>query len=119
MAYCPLCGTEYEESARECMDCRVPLRPGPPPPVSQETGGQSDVRLATVRTFLGAAFTDAELAKNLLESEGIPCLLTGANAARLYHALDVQLMVREQDAERAARILREYSDAAPPEDETA
>jgi hypothetical protein len=102
------------------MDCHVALRPGAPPSEREKDEEKGDVRLATVRVFMGgAASTDAELTRNLLESEGIPCVLTGANVARLYHALDVHLMVREEDAERAARILKEYSDAAPPEDEPA
>ena len=39
------------------------------------------------------------------------------NAARLYHVLDVQLMVREEDAGRAALVLKEYSDAPPAKNE--
>jgi putative signal transducing protein len=120
MAYCPQCATEYEEGTRECMDCHVALQPGPPPPLSEGERDQGDVKLVTVRIFGGATgSTAAEVAKNLLESEGIPCLITGANVARMLNALDVHLRVREEDGERASRILEEYSEAAPPGDESA
>jgi Putative prokaryotic signal transducing protein len=119
MKHCPGCGTEYEDFARECMDCRVELRSGPAPADPENDGRRDDVKVLAVRTFIGgAASTDAEVAKNLLESEGIPCFLTGANAARLYHALEVQLMVRQEDGEHATRILKEFSDAAPPADDS-
>ena len=28
MAYCPRCHAEYSEQVRQCVDCRIPLRPG-------------------------------------------------------------------------------------------
>ncbi len=28
MPYCPKCESEYAEGIRECLECRVPLRPG-------------------------------------------------------------------------------------------
>ena len=117
MAYCPKCLTQYEESARECMDCHVALRPGSPPPAAStpdEIRASHDVKLVTIRVFSGnTAPPDAEMAKNLLESEGIPCILSGANAAWLYHVFEVPLMVREEDAEEASRILKEYLDSGP------
>jgi Putative prokaryotic signal transducing protein len=91
--------------------------------VDEETDREApspDVKLVTIHVFGGlTAHTSAELAKNWLESEGIPCVLAGTNAARLYHAFDVPLMVREEDANEAARILKEYleSDAPLREDE--
>lgn len=118
MRHCPRCGTEYEDSAHECMDCHLPLRPGAPLKPLQDDVGVQDVELATARIFGGGtAAADAELAKSLLESEGIPCVLAGANAARLYPVLEVRLLVREDDLERAARVFEEYSNAAPREDE--
>jgi hypothetical protein len=69
-----------------------------------------DIKLSAIRTFIGwTAASDAEFAKNVLESEGTPCVLTGVNAARLTAlALDVRLLVREEDAERARGILEHY-----------
>src|SRR5262249_47890794 len=33
--YCPRCLTEYREGFAECVDCRIPLAAGPPPPPSK------------------------------------------------------------------------------------
>lgn len=122
MAYCPKCLVEYAEGSPECIDCRVALQSGAPPASAGAAEGEiaHDVKLVTIRVFSGrTAPMEAEMAKNRLESEGIPCALGGANAARLLHALDVSLMVREEDAEEAARVLKEYaeSDQAPADEE--
>ena len=73
----------------------------------------SDVKLVTIHVFSGAAAgAIAELAKNWLESEGIPCVLPGANAAHLYPIFDIPLMVREEDAEEATQILKDYLESS-------
>jgi Putative prokaryotic signal transducing protein len=120
MRYCPSCGTEYEDFARECMDCHVALASASDSGAARELSEPQDVKLAAIRTFMGfTASSDAEFVKNLLEAEGIPCVLTGANSARLSGlALDVRLLVREEDAERAAHFLEEYSDDASPNGES-
>jgi hypothetical protein len=77
MAYCLRCATEYEESAHECIDCHLPLRPGSPPASLLERKRRpmrSDVKLVPVHVFSGGtAVMQAELARDWLESEGIPC----------------------------------------------
>jgi Putative prokaryotic signal transducing protein len=109
MAYCPQCGTEYEEDSRECMDCHVALRPGAPPVAPAEPALPRDVKLVTVHTFSGGtALMEAELAKSWLESEEIPCILPGEASVGMLPVLDVPMLVREEDAERAERILKEY-----------
>jgi hypothetical protein len=115
MKHCPSCGTEYEDFARNCMDCHVALVAGPQP----EEPDPPDVKLKAIRTFMGfTAATDAEIIKNLLEAEGIPCVVTGVNSARLSNvALDVRLLVREEEAEHALQILESYSDDAATQDE--
>ena len=116
MAYCPRCNTEYEEGMRECMDCRVALRAGAPPPPPDAP--PHDLKLVPVKKFMsGPSVIDAELAKNLLESEGISCVVSAANAARLSPGIEGQVMVREEDAARAERILEEYARGAPHQDE--
>lgn len=115
MAYCPECLTEYAEGSPECIDCHVGLRPGAPPVpavAARKFELPRDVKLVRVRVFSGpTAPVDAELARNWLESEGIPCVLPGENSAGLLPVLDVPLLVREEDAEEAARVLREYLDS--------
>jgi Putative prokaryotic signal transducing protein len=125
MAYCPRCATEYEENAGECMDCHLALRPGPPPASLLERkkhGMRRDVKLVSVHVFSGGtAVMEAELAKNWLESEGIPCVLPGEASVGMLPVLDVPLLVCEEDADEATRILKEYleSNATAQEDEPA
>jgi hypothetical protein len=67
----------------------------------------------TVRVFTGpTALLDADVARNILQSQGIPSLVPGETSAELLPVLDVSLLVREEDAEQAARILQEYLDSA-------
>jgi hypothetical protein len=70
----------------------------------------------TVRVFTGAtALLDADVARSILQSQGIPSLVPGETSAELLPVLDVTLLVREEDAERAATILRDYLDAGTPD----
>lgn len=118
MAYCPECFTEYVEGASECADCSVPLRPGTPPP--RPPSGSPAVSLVRVRTFSGpTAQLDAELARNILQTQGIQSVLPGDASAEMLPGVDaVQLLVRKEDAAEAAEILKGYLDtpqAAPAE----
>jgi hypothetical protein len=115
MAYCPQCLTEYSESSRDCMDCHVPLVAGAPPSRAPASSGfdiSRDEELVRVRTFSGpTAPLDAELARNILAEEGIPCILPGEGAADMLPGIDlIQLLVHQRDAEKAAEILENYLD---------
>lgn len=115
MPYCPRCFTEYVEGSVECEDCRVPLQPGPPPehvPSPREVEMSPDVKLVRIRTFSGpTALLDADVARNILRSQGIPCLLPGEISAELLPVLDVPLLVRKEDAARAEKTLKSYLDS--------
>ncbi len=80
-----------------------------------------DIRLIPVRTFSGgSAVMDADLARNLLEAEGIESMVPGEVAAETIPVVGAQVLVREEDAERAAEILAAYFDSvARPEKEEA
>jgi len=121
MSYCPECLVEYREGATECIDCHVPLLPGPPPAV-ETPQFTPDVKLVTVRTFHGyTASMNAELARNVLREEGIPSALPGDTGAETIPGIDVvQLLVREEDVARANEILKafESAEAELPEDES-
>jgi Putative prokaryotic signal transducing protein len=124
MAYCPQCGTEYREGSPECIDCHVALRPGPLPAAVREPEQAlpRDVKLIPVHIFSGGtALMEAHLAKSWLESEGIPCVLPGETSVGMLPVLDVPLLVRQEDADEATRILKEYleSNAAEQNDEPA
>lgn len=65
--------------------------------------------LVTVASF--AFTTEAQLAKNLLESEGIPAFVAGALAADVLASAagEAQLQVRAQDAQRAVSLLADVA----------
>jgi len=116
MPYCPQCLTEYVEGATECADCQVPLEPGSPPARAAAASGADespDVDLVLIRTFSGpTALMDAELARNLLATQGIPSVLPGEISAETLPGIDVvQLLVRNKDAEQAAEVLKSYLDS--------
>lgn len=70
---------------------------------------ESQIKLVPLRVFSGGtASLDAELARNVLAAEGIESLLPGDIAAATIPVLGVQLLVREEDAPRAAELLEAY-----------
>ena len=113
MPYCPQCLIEYVEGTTKCEDCQGDLLPGSPreAPEPREIDDAKDMKLVPVRVFSGGtAQMDADLARNILRSQGIPCVLPGETSAELIPVLDVSLMVREEDEVKAARVLAEYFD---------
>ena len=121
MPYCPNCLTEYVQGTTTCEDCGAALAPGSPPqaPPPTQNAGFGDSKLVTVRVFSGpTALLDADVARNILQSQGIPSFVPGEISAELLPVLDVSLLVREEDAEQASRILRDYleSEVAGPGD---
>lgn len=114
MPYCPDCLTEYVEGISTCDDCGATLLPGaapegPPEPESEST---DDSKMVPVRVFTGAtAVLDADMARNILKTQGIPSFVPGEISLGLLTVLDVSLLVREDDVERAAEILRDYLDS--------
>ena len=113
MPYCPKCKIEYVEGVQQCDDCGATLLPGSPPqpPATADLRAEKDVKLVPVRIFSGGtAQMDGELARNILQSQGIPSLLQGESSAEMLPVLDVPLLVREKDATEAEEILKEYFD---------
>ncbi len=81
----------------------------------KENALSADESLVRIRTFSGpTALLDAELARNLLETQGIPCVLPGEDSAEAFPVFDVPLLVRESDRERAAMLLKSYLDSPGP-----
>jgi hypothetical protein len=115
--YCAQCLIEYVDGTVQCEDCGAALLPGSPPegPPVPDLSEQKDVHLVTVRVFTGGtAQMDADLARNILQSQGIPCLLQGETSAEVLPVLNIPLLVREEDVEWAKRILTEYFDKVAP-----
>jgi hypothetical protein len=114
MPYCAQCLIEYVEGTSKCEDCGAALLPGSPPaaPAVADLRGEKDVKLVTVHIFNGGtAQVDAELARNILQSQGIPSLLQGETSAEILPVLDIPLVVREEDAAHAERILKDFLEA--------
>ena len=115
MPYCAKCLIEYVEGISQCEDCGAALLPGSPPepPPVVDLRGQKDVKLVSIRIFNGGtAQMDADLARNILQSQGIPSLLQGESSAEVLPVLDIPLFVREEDVPRAERVLKDYLDTA-------
>jgi hypothetical protein len=123
MPYCARCSIEYVEGTAKCEDCGATLLPGSPPqaPPRVDLAADKDVKLVPVRVFTGGtAQMDADLARNILQSQGIACLLQGETSAEVLPVLDIPLFVREEDAAHAEQVLQEYLDAeVPPASEEA
>lgn len=118
MPYCPDCGVEYQERATECMDCHVPLRPGAPPPSpSQPKQRGPEEKLVRIRTFSGpTSLMQADLGRNLLETEGIPCVLQGMVMGEILPGVEpIPMLVHASDVERANEILTAYLDTVQAE----
>jgi hypothetical protein len=119
MAYCPVCGVEYQEGTEQCMDCRVALQPGPPPePPPKRLREPPEPNLVRVRVFSGPqAAMQADLARQILESEGIPAVAPGQYSGEILPGIDViQVYVEQSDAEQAREILQSYFDVPQPDD---
>jgi hypothetical protein len=139
MPYCPDCMTEYVEGTRECEDCGAALLPGSPPPAeaTEDSGPGSgeaiggwfrslvgagperddpDAKMVRVRIFSGpTALLDADLARNVLQANRIASILPGETSAEMLPFLEVPLLVREEDAERARNVLKDYFDRSEPQ----
>ena len=114
MAYCPQCFIEYLEGTVQCEDCGTPLLPGSPPeaPPGVDLRNEKDVKLVPVRSFSGAtAQLDADVARNILQVQKIPCALSGEGAADPFPVTEVHLLVREEDAVRSEHLLKDYLDS--------
>ena len=121
MPYCPQCLIEYVDGTLQCEDCGANLLPGSPPeaPLRVDLTEEKDVKLVPARIFTGAtAPMDAELARNILQTQGIASTISGEGLAEPFPVAEVHLLVREEDAAHAERILQDYLDteAAAPEE---
>lgn len=112
MSYCPQCGVEYRDDAKECLDCGAALAAGRPPAPAKGPEPTPNAKVVPIRVFRGpTAMMEAELARNVLETQGIPAILPGETSAEILPGVDiVQVVVNEQDAEEAAGILASYFD---------
>jgi hypothetical protein len=116
MPYCAKCLIEYVEGTTQCEDCGAFLLPGSPPagPPQRDIAHEKDVKLVSVRIFARDSGMEAEVARGILESQGISCALSGDVAGQPFPVMDIHLLVLEEDAARAERVLQEYAQAEVP-----
>lgn len=82
----------------------------------------SDIQWIVVDTVAG--IFQAEILRGLFEAQGIPVILSQEGAGQSVYPVtvgvlgEVQILVREQDAEEAQRLLDAYHDGALETDET-
>ena len=116
MPYCPKCFIEYVEGTSQCEDCGAFLLPGSPPaaPPRPEIAHEKDVKLVPVCITAGDSGMEAEVARSILESQGISCVISGDVPGEPFPVMGINLLVREEDAARAERILQDYARAQVP-----
>jgi hypothetical protein len=117
MPYCPNCLIEFVDGTTACEDCGAFLLPGSPPeqPPRIDLATEKDVKLVSARIFNGkTAQMDAELARNILQTQGIASALSGEGLSDPFPVMEMHLLVREEDAAHAERLLQEYLDTAAP-----
>ena len=73
----------------------------------------NDADLVTVYTLKSAA--NAEIIKNALEAEGIPCSLDNESQAGLTGIFDIGVLVRAADEARARELIEEHEALAEDE----
>ena len=66
-----------------------------------------DLDLVDVYTLKNPAM--AEIIKNALEAEGIPCRLDNKSQAGLTGIFDIQVLVRAADADRARELIQTHA----------
>ncbi|MGH9407397.1 MAG: putative signal transducing protein [Terriglobia bacterium] len=117
MPYCPQCSGEYAEGTTECADCGVSLRSGSPPQDAEKPAEiENDAPLLRIRSFSGpTSIMQAELARNLLLTEAIPCVLQGHMMGEILPGVEpITMLVRESDAQAADEILKAYLENPEP-----
>jgi hypothetical protein len=83
--FCPRCGAEYRPGFTQCADCLVPLVDEPPAaakPVRRR--GRPSAELPPVRVFVTSDSGLAAVAKSVLQSAGIECMVRGEGIQDLF-----------------------------------
>jgi hypothetical protein len=111
--YCPKCRSEFQDWVENCVDCGTGLvNTKPAGKLAPEYKSQTEDNQYTTNSMamIGqfGSILDAELYKQILESEGIDSQVVDFNANSGFHRADgtVMLLVRQSDAEKAAEILK-------------
>src|ERR1700752_612446 len=79
--------------------------------LSPRSHAMTDIR-DPVPIYTVKSANQAEIIKNFLESEGIPCSIEGEGQVGLAGILDIKLLVRAADADRARKLILQHEDAS-------
>jgi len=110
--FCPECRSEYVEGITACVDCQVPLVQELPPEPEVEYRD-----FMPVKTYFSRH--EAELARSVLEANGIEATIASDDAGGLQPGLSftrgVQVLVNGDDILEAEEVLKDLENApAPP-----
>jgi hypothetical protein len=109
--YCPECRAEYQEWVEKCPDCGAALtdiKPGAKAKPDKDGGKYAHQPLVTIGAFANSI--EAQFSKGILESEGIPSMITSTDSIIAYQpdasaVGNIHLVVKESDAAKAKEIL--------------
>jgi hypothetical protein len=110
--FCPKCKAEYREGFYRCADCEIDLVPELPPEEEQPLEHPAEyLNLVNIETYYNRH--EAELAKGFLSVNGINAVVFGDDGGGvqpgLSFSIGVQLLVKEEDVEKAKEILHDAS----------
>jgi hypothetical protein len=109
---CPQCKCQYLEGITICIDCHIPLveyLQEEPSPSDRSTIPEKD--LITFQRF--PKQHEAEVAKGLLESNGIPAIVSWDDWGRIgiqkfdKKGYGIRLMIKEEDLKLAQEVFRD------------
>jgi hypothetical protein len=104
MPWCPKCGSEYREGFTRCSDCGGELTDTPPLADEVPEAGPPWVALAAFTTS-----EEAQLARGLLEAEGIPAEIVDQQAHPYPYGAgvleEITLLVPPDRVAQAERVL--------------
>ncbi len=116
MAYCPKCRSEYRRGIAQCRECGAPLVESLPP---EREPWQPSPETEGVALCRGVEPGEAEIIREVLEREGIDCVVRthGPITARLVQLVDgathdaCTIIVARNRLEEAKRALAEARSA--------
>ncbi len=108
--FCPQCRTEYRPGIARCPECGVDL-------VEQLPQGHDEAEwVEFVPVLESTDETRLEVARSLLDAEGIPCLVQAEEGQAVIPAGPVRLCVRPEDEEAALALLEHLEPLDTPEE---
>ena len=101
---CPNCGNQVNVGDERCSKCGTEL--------SLETENEDKETTIVIRSFINEF--EAEMAKSMLDEEGIECFISkddeGSMGLSLQYTNGVDLHIFEKDKEKAEEVLKAMND---------